>query len=55
VNEPLPQFVHPVVDRLLSIEGIVTFSAKRNCEATAILDEIERELSQWYGDRRLEM
>jgi len=22
-------------------------------EATAILDEIERELSQWYGDRRL--
>jgi predicted nucleotidyltransferase len=24
-------------------------------EATAILDEIERELSQWYGDRRLEM
>lgn len=24
-------------------------------EATAILDEVERELSQWYGDRRLEM
>jgi hypothetical protein len=24
-------------------------------KATAILNEIERELSQWYGDRRLEI
>lgn len=35
-----------VVDRLQSIKVIV---------AIASLDEIERELSQWYGDRRLAM
>jgi hypothetical protein len=46
MNEPLPQFIHPAVDRLLPIEGMV---------AIAILDEIERELNQWYGDRRLEV
>ncbi|MBD1865521.1 MULTISPECIES: hypothetical protein [Trichocoleus] len=27
--------------------------AKGISEATAILDEIDWELSQWYGDRRL--
>ncbi len=26
MNEPLPQFIHPVVDRLLSIEGIVAIA-----------------------------
>jgi hypothetical protein len=46
MEQQLPQFIHQVVDCLLTIDGIV---------AIAILDEIERELSQWYGDRRLTM
>jgi hypothetical protein len=36
----------PGVARLQAVEGVV---------AITILDEIERELSQWYGDRRLAM
>lgn len=32
----LPQLIHHVVDHLQSVEGIVAFSAKRNCEATAL-------------------
>jgi predicted nucleotidyltransferase len=26
MNEPLPQFIHPVIDRLRSIEGIVAIA-----------------------------
>ncbi len=37
MNQQLPQSIHQVVDLLWAIEGIV---------AIAILDEIERELSQ---------
>ena len=44
MDQQLPHFIHQVVDRLQAIEGIV---------AIAILDEIERELSPWCGDRRL--
>jgi hypothetical protein len=46
MNQQLPQFIHSVVDRLQSVQGIA---------AIAILDGIEEELSQSYGDRRLVM
>jgi predicted nucleotidyltransferase len=36
MNQHLPQFVHHIVDRLQAIEGVVAFSAKRNCKATAL-------------------
>ncbi len=36
MNEPLPQCICHLVDRLQASEGIVAFSAKRNCEATAL-------------------
>ncbi|MFQ4142218.1 hypothetical protein [Chlorogloeopsis sp. ULAP02] len=46
MNQQLPQFIHRVVDRLQSIQGITVI-------ALAILEKIEQDLSQWYGDRRV--
>jgi predicted nucleotidyltransferase len=36
-----------------SVFALLAADAESIREATAILDEIEREVSQWYGDRRL--
>ncbi|MBD2094236.1 nucleotidyltransferase domain-containing protein [Trichocoleus sp. FACHB-591] len=41
--------------RVESVFALLATDAESISEATAILDEIERELSQWYGDRRLEI
>jgi hypothetical protein len=36
-----------------SVFALLAADAESIREAIAILDEIEREVSQWYGDRRL--
>lgn len=41
--------------RVESVFALLAADAESIRGAIAILDEIERELSQWYGDRRLEM
>ncbi|MBI4784018.1 MAG: nucleotidyltransferase domain-containing protein [Oscillatoriophycideae cyanobacterium NC_groundwater_1537_Pr4_S-0.65um_50_18] len=41
--------------RVESVFALLAADAKSIREAIAILNEIERELSQWYGDRRLEI
>ncbi|MBD3885966.1 nucleotidyltransferase domain-containing protein [Leptolyngbya sp. PL-A3] len=41
--------------RVESVFTLLTTDAESIREAIAILDEIEQELSQWYGDRRLAM
>lgn len=41
--------------RVESAFALLAADAEAIKEAIAILDEIERELSQWYGDRRLEI
>jgi predicted nucleotidyltransferase len=41
--------------RVESVFALLAADAESIREAIAILDEIERELSQWYGDRRLVM
>jgi predicted nucleotidyltransferase len=41
--------------RVESVFALLAANAESIREAIAILDEIERELSQWYGDRRLEI
>lgn len=38
-----------------SVFTLLTGDAESIREAISILDKIERELSQWYGDRRLTM
>jgi hypothetical protein len=41
--------------RVESVFASLAADAESIGETIAILDKIERELSQWYGDRRLEM
>lgn len=41
--------------RVESVFALLAADAESISEGIAILNEIERELSQWYGDRRLEM
>jgi hypothetical protein len=41
--------------RVEAVFALLAADAESIKEAIAILDKIERELSQWYGDRRLVM
>jgi predicted nucleotidyltransferase len=42
-------------ERVESVFALLAVDAKSIMDAIAILDEIEHDLSQWYGDRRLVM
>lgn len=46
---------HNYQQRVESAFALLTTDAKSIVDAIAILDEIEQELSQWYGNRRLAM
>lgn len=53
IANTFPLCPHNYQQRIESAFALLTAEAKSIVDAIAILEEIEHDLSQWYGNRRL--